>query len=823
MRLVELEIQNFRGIRYLQIKPDSKNMVIWGPNGCGKSSVVDAIDFLLTGRISRLTGAGTGSISLSKHGPHIDCSGSQAQVRAVVTLPGVKSKVTLQRCIDQPNIAICEPVEAKAAFERIQTLARRGQHVLTRREILHYVTSEGGTRAQEIQELLNITEVENIRKNLVKVSNSLTKEHRAAKNSVSQAEGNLCATLGIARYNSKAALDVVNQHRAVLGAGKIELLSPEQMKNGIQLPPARSGGQNINVTLFSSDIGSLKMALQPGRRAELEHADKLLRQSLAQLRVSPQLQRALSLRQLTELGLSLLDESGQCPLCESPWPAGKLREQFLTRLDSAEEASLVQQNITLYAKELLTQGYAIRKSLDKVIAVASTAGFSVQAGDLSRWRTYLEQWCTSLEDPFANYPAPGVETAEVGSLFVNTAQPVEAVLDELLESVHDKYPSITPEQVAWDTLTRLEENLKALNVATAALQQQKLFADRAQTLTECFEQARDSVLGQLYGQIQARFTALYRSLHGQDEDGFEAAIEPDGAALKFEVDFHGHGKHPPHALHSEGHQDSMGLCLYFALADRLTDGVIDLVLLDDVVMSVDSGHRRELCRVLKKDCQNRQFLITTHDRDWAAQLKSEGVVSTSSTIEFYNWSLSGGPRVADEPDMWNAIALDLDRNDVPSAAARLRRGSEQFYSEMCDRLQADIRFHLSGRWELGELMPATIGKYRKLITKAKQAAQSWNNRAEVDRLSVLESVFGQIHSRTQAEQWAVNANVHYNVWHTCTRRDFEPVVNAFHDLYDQFHCSQCNSAVYVVKNAMHEEAVRCSCSAVNWNLVEHRK
>ena len=57
--------------------------------------------------------------------------------------------------------------------------------------------------------------------------------------------------------------------------------------------------------------------------------------------------------------------------------------------------------------------------------------------------------------------------------------------------------------------------------------------------------------------------------------------------LNLEVGFYGRGTFPPHAFHSEGHQDSMGLCLYLALAERLTEGLIDLIILDDVVMSVD--------------------------------------------------------------------------------------------------------------------------------------------------------------------------------------------------------------------------------------------
>lgn len=56
MKIEEIEIHNVRGVRDLVLKPCSENLVIWGSNGSGKSTIVDAIDFLMTGSISRLKG-----------------------------------------------------------------------------------------------------------------------------------------------------------------------------------------------------------------------------------------------------------------------------------------------------------------------------------------------------------------------------------------------------------------------------------------------------------------------------------------------------------------------------------------------------------------------------------------------------------------------------------------------------------------------------------------------------------------------------------------------------------------------------------------------
>lgn len=72
IQLKKVHIKNVRGIRKLDLSPDGRSYAIQGENGTGKSGVVDAIEFALTGTISRLAGGGASDVSLAKHGPHID-------------------------------------------------------------------------------------------------------------------------------------------------------------------------------------------------------------------------------------------------------------------------------------------------------------------------------------------------------------------------------------------------------------------------------------------------------------------------------------------------------------------------------------------------------------------------------------------------------------------------------------------------------------------------------------------------------------------------------------------------------------------------------
>lgn len=815
MKVLELEIHNVRGIPHLLLKPNGKNFVVCGPNGSGKSAVVDAIDFLLTGHISRLIGKGTGGITLNKHGPHIDHKPKDAVVRAIVQLPSVKSPVEIKRCMADPNTLDCDEI-VRQNLEPIMQIAKRGQHVLTRRDILRYITAEASTRAQEIQELLNITEIEEIRKTLVKVQHKLQEDCKVAKNAMDTARGAVSATVQEKSFNEDTTLQFVNKNRTALGGQPISILRSIELKTGLIPSMAASTSQVVNVTLLERDIQNLCNVTLEQNQAEIAKSDEQLRNLIATIRSDPQLSRELSRLDLTKLGMTLIDDTGACPLCDTSWPPGKLHEYLEQRLSTAQVAAKHREGVTNLSDTVARSVNNTIASLEEVVGTAEVVDLKDELSLFKSWLGDLQALSRVLSTAIEKYPDPRFGLDQVQRMLApdNIAEPLERIRSV----ARDSYPEPTPEQNAWDTLTRLEENLKALEKAETAFKNAELSQERANVFYESFVGARDNILGKLYNDVRDRFTDLYRHLHELDEGKFTAKIEPDQAGLNFEVDFYGRGIHPPHALHSEGHQDSMGLCLYLALAEQLTGGFIDLVILDDVVMSIDTDHRRQLARLLATSFSGRQFLITTHDKTWAKQLQSEGIVDSGGIVEFYNWHVETGPHVDYEVDMWERIEEDLQKNDVPSAAFRLRRGSEQFFGMVCDALQAEVTYKLSGQWELGDFLPAAMTQYRSLLKQAKNAAQSWGYKDRFDMLQELDSTVGQIYTRSNAEQWTVNANVHYNNWTNFLENDFRPVVEAFQDLYGLFVCSSCGGMLYLATTGKGPVAIRCSCGKVDWNL-----
>ena len=815
MRLLELDIHNVRGIRDLVIKPEGKNLVIYGPNGSGKSAVVDAIDFLLTGRMSRLTGPGTGGITLREHGPHIDEEAKDAEVAATIKLPNVADPVRLKRCIAQPKELECDE-GVRPHLQQLESLAYRGQHMLTRRDILRFIAAEAGTRAREIQEVLNISEVEAIRKALVSARGDLLKETQSAARAVEKAKGAVIATTGDKAFDASIVLDHVNKYRQILGGGPIDRATVAALKQDLAAPSTASATPQVNPKLVQSDLENLREAVAEEERSQTARTHDELVLSLEALRSSPESMRALAVLELTQLGMHLIDESGSCPLCGASWPPGKLLENLEERARVAESAGKDQKHITDLAQSLLSKVDKLTATLASLVKVLEPLGLQKEVDRLQRWAGDLEQLSGVLTAPVQNYPDDRFSREWVAAML--SPDDLPQCLDSIGAVVSETYPETSPQQSAWDTLTKLGENLKVLQREEAELGATGLSYHRAEILLESFLAARDEILGGLYDRVRDRFVELYKEIHGQDEEAFSAVIEPQEAALEFDVDFYGRGVHPPNALHSEGHQDSMGLCLYLALAEHLTTGLIDLIVLDDVVMSVDSDHRRGVCDVLARAFGDRQLLITTHDKTWARELYAGGVVDSRGMIEFYNWHVDTGPVVGCEQDIWQRLEEDLDTNQIASAAARLRRDSEHFFSMACDALKAPVRYRLDGRLELGDFLPAAMGKFRTLLRQAKKAAQSWGDQAAFEALVEEDSIVSQVYTRTNAEHWALNANVHYNNWANFSANDFRPVVEAFRDLCGLFVCSKCGAMLGTAEKGHTPVAVRCSCGNVNWNL-----
>ena len=813
IQIESVTIREMRGIRELTIQPNGKNFLVSGPNGSGKSGVVDAIQFALTGEMSRLSGKGTGGLSVSRHGPHVDrrdAAGS-SQVSLRLTVPETGRSAVLTRIVKSVKTFRLEPNDPDIRAV-IHELARHPELILSRREIIKYIIVESGQRSKEIQALLKLEELGNTRGVLKTVSNRLSIAYRKVQGAVEGADDALRRHLDLTSLSGEAILTAVNPHRHVLGLVELDEFTEDTNLSAGVLEGGRQ--QAFNKISALRDLEVLEEALSGLPTLGGEVAERIV-SDVTTLEEDRELLEAIARRSFLERGLEFV-EGTYCPLCDTEWEEEEaLRSHLEGKLARANEAGRVQ-------KRLLHDASVIANQADRIVGLLQAVHPIAKTDGPEGFFEQLENWMEDLRGFGANLDTVEKIRIQRDRLGHDWAAP-PPLLRECLGAMKQTVQGKADESTAIAAQTFLSLAQDRLETSRRALRDAKRSARAAEvgrTLYRTYCDVVDGYLSALYAEVEDEFGAYYREINADDEGEFKAKLEPAEAGLGLEVAFYDKGMFPPGAYHSEGHQDGMGVCLYLALLNRLLGSRFNFAVLDDVVMSVDQAHRKEFCRLLKTRFPATQFIITTHDRVWAKQMQTEGLVESKGGVAFHSWSVQTGPIVEEAADVWDRIEADVEKGEIDVAAGRLRRHMEYVSGELADGLGAKPRYRGDFAHDLGDLLSAVIGRHGELLKRAATAAKNWKNEDAQVAVEALKQARAEAVARYGGEVWVVNKAVHWNEWANLSKAEFQDVVKAFRSLLEQLECTneECHSRLYVTPRKGEEETLRCLCGSVSVNL-----
>jgi hypothetical protein len=727
-------------------------------------------------------------------------------VRVKAFAPSLGKSFIIERNVRNATTATLNPSDARTRNVLAQ-LEMHPEFALSRREIIKYILTPPGNRNRDVQILLRLDQLNKARMSLQRVANDTRKEHDQAKDEETRALQDFFKYLGKPNPKKDDLTEAVNERRALLKLSAVtDLTAPGALKDGVNDPGGKAKA-TISKTGALSDLAAFEdRAAKMTDALLLKYRDDAIT-SLSTLTGDPDLLKSVKQRMLVEQGLELLEEDA-CPLCDEAWDRKELEDHFNQKLEKATTASGILDALKKTIDPLITHFSDLVSAAQKIANLCEIADPNIDTAAMTGLIEKLELYRASIEKVRTDISAiPDAVTAfgAIGSAIPSDA----AKISEALKAHVAKLPDLSKEDAAREFLIIAQEkydhcrSAKARRIATEA---------RAKVAASVFEQYGEvsvKVLESIYDIVQKDFTSFYSFINRDDEEKFQGKLIPSLGKLAFDVDFYGRGTFPPGAYHSEGHQDGMGLCLYLALMKHTLGDQFTLAVLDDVLMSVDAGHRREVCTLLKKHFPKTQFILTTHDPVWLRFMKTENLIQGS--MNFGGWTVDTGPQVWSEGDVWNNMEGDLARNDVPSASATLRRYLEYVATILADNFRARVEYRGNGQYDLGDLWPGVLAAWKERLQEAKNAAKSWGkNTAE------FEELYADAKTKiaaTKSEEWMINKAVHYNQWATFQRAEFEAVVNSFRELLKSMQCANaaCQEFVCVSPIKGEREVLRCGC------------
>lgn len=663
--LKKLSIEHLRGSVApfaLPFEKGKKLTIVYGENGTGKSTICDAFEFLGKGKVGSLENRGLGKTNKYWH------SVGKKPADVAVTL-------------ETTDGALCRATIVKSDVVALPAATRPRVEVLRRSQILALVEAKPGDRYTAISRFIDVTGVETSEATLRQLIRDLTQNREVA----------------VARVLENQ--DAIRQFWESAGRPGTDALAWAEAES--KRDANSSDVEVVALTALQATyarLGDYPPRLKSARAAVKTANDAA---SVAQLKAQECVQtiaadagEVMAVLESARTYLRKHPAPGVCPLCESAEKVQGLDHRITERLASFSSLQTAQ-----------TQAKATGANLQRAEQQLATLQESAKkhAEDFEKARAGFT-WSADITMPAT--PAP---------------QDIEALELWLTGSAHLPAEWKKAETVRQDKKQFIGTLRRALKTYTENVQAQKeldTLLPKLNRALEVVEEERrlfsDNILAKIAGEVGR----IYEIVHpGEGLNKISLELDPDKrASLEIGANFCGEKGAPPQAYFSESHLDTLGLCVFLALA--ALDGPEHTVLvLDDILASVDEPHVERLIEMLYAEAiQFRHCVITTHYRPWKHKLQWGWLKNGQCQfVELARWtSQSGVTLIRTLPDIDRLKKLlDEETPDPQLVCAKAGFILEAALNFLTLLYECAVPRKSEDRYTIGDLLPNIKGNLRQ--------------------------------------------------------------------------------------------------------------
>ena len=266
----------------------------------------------------------------------------------------------------------------------------------------------------------------------------------------------------------------------------------------------------------------------------------------------------------------------------------------------------------------------------------------------------------------------------------------------------------------------LRTSLEALAINERRARDLETLLPRLKKTLELVERERKRFTDNILNTISTRVGELYEAIHpGEGLNKIVLALDAaKRASLEIATEFGGKQDTPPQAYFSDSHLDTLGLCVFLALAERESPED-KLLVLDDVLGSVDEPHVDRIIEMIYETIAKfRHCVVTTHYGPWRHKYRWGWLKNGQCQfVELSRWSLLKGishTRSLPEAERLRTLLKDAspDHQAICAKSGVILEAVLDFLTLL---YECNVPRRAGGHYTLGDLLPAIDGKLRKAL------------------------------------------------------------------------------------------------------------
>jgi DNA repair exonuclease SbcCD ATPase subunit len=644
-RIDRLELIGFRGVVSSTIPFDGGSVVLGGENGSGKTAFVDALEFLYTGSIAALSG--TTGIGLKQHGAHIRSDPQHSSVTAYFEEPEASAARWLSGTLE--------------AGEEIEDHLRRGSKltfILRRSQLQSFIHAKPAERYRSLAELIGLDRLDNVQ-------------------SVTRRAWDVIQRGVVAMENELRVLELEDSE-ANHGFDEAALLSQlRDTLRELRLDAFRIGSLDDVARLRSELLESVSN--RPPDQPQVQRAQLAASlQTTSHERLSRNLFEYLEILgkqggERGEVDLQELDllvqgrdilqhrtDAHHCPLCESEINSRAVVTSLVRRIRELETVNIQRQELDRARQDLDTSLQDASTRLRGLRIAADGTGTATDSLDSlldsftmlrdslnGSVKSQVRQMAERLETTLDNWERWKGETVE--GLAASEARAGKSETDAVAQALSALETAGIRRAAAMRAQSERERRQERKKELLSLLKRRRAAADLALRINETFTRVRNEEIQRLFDELQSDLAHFYELLHpGEGHHALSIAMDlRKRGSTDLRLDFYERSEQDPRAFISEGHLDSLGLCIFLAFVRRF-NGDWPLLVLDDVVTSVDASHKSRIARLLFQEFPDHQLFITTQDGRWFNEIRriqAEIGRDNVQNLVIEAWTLENGPAI----------------------------------------------------------------------------------------------------------------------------------------------------------------------------------
>ena len=673
-----MEINSFRGIKHEDLKLNTRSLILLGENGTGKSSITNAIEYLFTSQVDSLKGSL--DIDHDKAIRFFGENNGKTNVKAVLG-----NGLTIERNEDGWNC----PEEIRPIIDEIAN----GSNILNRKKLLTFIDSQPKKRYEAIGKLFGYDYLDDVETIFRKGHNKLETSLADKKEEYTNYIRSLSAALGLdfkLRYKKLTKKNKALNYES----------SREQYGLCISKLNEKIQGKFPNIeeeTNFDKYLKDLEETLDSSNK---QHAitiiDSIKGISLKEDKLNQILKRYeelyLESAKNASLLLNLLNDSreyiilnnsSKCPVCKSDIDNEELGkslsleiEDLNGKMTSIEALKEETYEFISYLEELNENFKLIEKQI-QLIDDDKSQILEIQMENISSIETLI----SNLES-LINYEISASEI--INPLGMSKSRLVDIIIH--LESRYfnaDKEYERTLE--LFNQSLTLLINLDKIQKDIDSIEKEYALA---KATYDVYKKEKVKYIKNTLEELTDRINEYYNFIHGEDSINSPKFEVSGSTGLKLKINTFNE-ECDPREYSSEGHLDSLGLCIFLAFIKENCN--VPIIILDDIVATVDLSHKERIARLLLDEFEDYQLILTTHNKTWFNQIrnlrrakdwkfKEKGKFMY---VEITSWNLDEGPHLSNHKTDIQIIQKHLIHNDLVAAVHASRRLLENVLKNIC--------------------------------------------------------------------------------------------------------------------------------------------